>query len=147
MANIENGKSNGSKAFPPLSSLMAEASTWPVKVMADALIRRPKNIAPESPIKICAGWKLCGKNPRHRPITTAVIRDGAPARFKPLTTANKYEKAKNEAAQISTIPVANPSNPSTKLMAFITTITNKTVSTCPILVGKVVIPLIGNHKI
>ena len=97
IARIVNGKSSGSSAEPPFSSVITEASTWPVKVIADALIRRPKNIAPESPIKICAGWKLCGKNPRHRPITTAVIRDGAPARFKPLTTANKYEKAKNEA--------------------------------------------------
>ena len=79
-------------------------------------------------MKIWAGWKLWGKNPRQRPITTAVISEGAPARFNPLITANKYENAKNEAAQISTIPVARPSKPSTKLIAFITTITKITVS-------------------
>ena len=47
-----NGKNSGSNTDPPFSSVIAEASTWPVKVIADALSNKPRNIAPESPINI-----------------------------------------------------------------------------------------------
>ena len=62
---------------------MALGSIWPVSVMADAASNKPRNIDPESPINILAGWALCGKNPIQTPIITAVMSDGAPARLKP----------------------------------------------------------------
>jgi len=37
---------------------------------------RPMSIAPESPMKIRAGWKLCGRKPRHAPATRAAISVG-----------------------------------------------------------------------
>ena len=37
----------------------------------------PISIEPESPMKIRAGLKLCGRKPRHAPASTAVISAGA----------------------------------------------------------------------
>ena len=90
---------------------------------------------------------LWGKKPKQIPTKTAVVNDGAPARLKPYSTANRYAKAKNAIPEIATIPAANPSMPSMKLTALITTNTIKTVNNWPILDGKVMTPLIGSHKI
>ena len=83
IARTANGSKSGSNAGPNFSSLIAFGSTCPVKVIADAASISPKNIDPESPINMRAGWELWGKNPRHTPIAIAVISDGAPARLKP----------------------------------------------------------------
>ena len=52
-------------------------STPPVAVTAAAESIRPTSIEPESPMKIRAGLKLCGRKPRQAPASTAVIRAGA----------------------------------------------------------------------
>jgi hypothetical protein len=52
-------------------------STRPVAVTAAAASMRPTSIDPESPMKMRAGLKLCGRKPRHAPARTAVIRAGA----------------------------------------------------------------------
>ena len=80
-------------------------------------------------------------------MSTAVIRDGAPARLKPQTTAKRYAKVKKAAPAMATMPAANPSNPSMKLTALIVTKTIRTVTSCPILGGRVMTPFIGSHKI
>ena len=36
----------------------------------------PISIEPESPMKIRAGWKLCGRNPRHAPARAAAMSAG-----------------------------------------------------------------------
>jgi hypothetical protein len=45
-------------------------------VTADAARVRPISIEPESPMKIRAGEKLCGRKPRQAPASTAVSSDG-----------------------------------------------------------------------
>ena len=49
----------------------------PVAVIAAAESIRPTSIEPESPMKIRAGLKLCGRKPRQAPTSTAVISAGA----------------------------------------------------------------------
>ena len=46
-------------------------------VTAAAESMSPTSIEPESPMKIRAGLKLCGRKPRHAPASTAVISAGA----------------------------------------------------------------------
>ena len=46
-------------------------------VTADAASSSPISIEPESPMKIRAGLKLCGRKPRHAPASTAVSSVGA----------------------------------------------------------------------
>ena len=84
---IVKGSKSGKSADRDAESEIAFTSIWPVSVIAEAARSSPRNIAPESPINIRAGWKLCGKKPIHIPITTAVIKEGAPARLNPFTTA------------------------------------------------------------
>src|SRR5690625_5352189 len=45
--------------------------TWPVTVTVDAASVSPKNMAPESPMKMRAGWKLWGEKPRQTPTSAA----------------------------------------------------------------------------
>jgi len=82
MARMAIGSKSGSQVVVD-DPVMALISIWPVNVIAAAERSNPKNIAPESPIKIRAGWKLCGRKPRHIPTTIAVISEGAPARLNP----------------------------------------------------------------
>ena len=56
MAKIVNGSNSGKRAELDPRSVIALASIWPVKVIAAAESNSPRNIAPESPIKIRAGW-------------------------------------------------------------------------------------------
>ena len=49
----------------------------PVAVTAPAASMRPTSIDPESPMKMRAGLKLCGRKPRQAPARTAVISVGA----------------------------------------------------------------------
>jgi hypothetical protein len=48
-------------------------------VTADAARVSPISIEPESPMKIRAGEKLCGRKPRQAPASTAVSSEGANA--------------------------------------------------------------------
>ena len=48
-------------------------------VTADAASVSPMSIEPESPMKMRAGEKLCGRKPRHAPASTAVSSEGANA--------------------------------------------------------------------
>ena len=41
---------------------------WPTTDMVDAAIKRPSSMAPASPMKIRAGWKLWGRNPTQSPM-------------------------------------------------------------------------------
>jgi hypothetical protein len=52
-------------------------SACPVAETAAAESIRPTSIEPESPMKMRAGLKLCGRKPRHAPARTAVISVGA----------------------------------------------------------------------
>jgi len=72
----------------------------------------PKNIEPVSPIKILAGLKLKGKNPKHAPMTAKATKamSGLPS-FKQINTIE------TEAMELT--PAANPSSPSMKLTALI----------------------------
>jgi hypothetical protein len=56
-------------------------SIWPVAVTAAADSMSPTSIEPESPMKMRAGLKLCGRKPRHAPASTAVMIAGALATF------------------------------------------------------------------
>jgi hypothetical protein len=53
------------------------ASTRPVALTAAADSMSPTSMDPESPMKIRAGLKLCGRKPRHAPASTAVTSAGA----------------------------------------------------------------------
>ena len=83
IARTAKGSASGRSVGPNFSAEIALGSICPVNVIAEAASNNPRNIEPESPIKILAGWALCGRKPIHTPIITAVIRDGAPARLKP----------------------------------------------------------------
>ena len=83
IARTANGSNKGNNVGPSFSAEIALGSIWPVNVMEAAASNKPKNIEPESPIKIFAGCALCGRNPIQTPIRTAVVSDGAPARLKP----------------------------------------------------------------
>ena len=47
-------------------------STWPVTAMVPAASSSPSSIEPESPMKILALVRLCGRKPTQAPIITAV---------------------------------------------------------------------------
>lgn len=46
-------------------------SSWPVTTIAALAMTRPMSIEPESPMKIRAGKKLCGRKPMHAPTSAA----------------------------------------------------------------------------
>ena len=78
MNRIAIGTSSGSASG---SRVAAESnvcgSAWPVAETAAAESIRPTSMEPESPMKIRAGLKLCGRKPRHAPASTTVISAGA----------------------------------------------------------------------
>ena len=69
-----SGRASGSRVAAESNDC---GSTPPVAVTAAAASMRPTSIDPESPMKIRAGLKLCGRNPRQAPARTAVISGGA----------------------------------------------------------------------
>ena len=83
----------------------------------------PKNIEPISPINILAGLKLNIKKPRHAP---SIINVSVISKLPILCIINAITPivVKN----IVPIPAARPSNPSIKLIIFITAIINITVN-------------------
>ena len=46
-------------------------SIWPVTMIAAAASTNPSSIEPESPMKMRAGYRLCGRNPTHAPTSAA----------------------------------------------------------------------------
>ena len=62
--------------FHPAHIFMGDAgSMFPVTVIAAPAITRPISIEPASPMKMCAGWKLCGRNPMQTPTITASMSE------------------------------------------------------------------------
>ena len=55
---------------------MKSLSVWPTTDIVDAAINSPSNMAPASPMKILAGWKLWGRNPTHIP--TMITENSGP---------------------------------------------------------------------
>ena len=74
----------------------------------------PKKFDPVSPIKVFAGAKLNGKNPTNAP-ASAVINNIA-------TIGESFNTniINNEIADMTDIPEDSPSNPSIRLIAFVT---------------------------
>ena len=56
--------------------MLAAAVIAVVAVVVAAASIRPTSMEPESPMKIRAGWKLCGRNPRQAPANTTEITAG-----------------------------------------------------------------------
>ena len=74
----------------------------------------PKKFDPVSPINVFAGAKLNGKNPTNAPANAVINK---------IATIGESFNTKiinSEIADITEIPEDNPSNPSIKLMAFVT---------------------------
>src|SRR5699024_12431542 len=65
----------GMKVAKARSCPMSAGSTWPVTRIVEAASSRPMSIEPESPMKMRAGLKLCGRNPMQAPTRNAVIRE------------------------------------------------------------------------
>jgi hypothetical protein len=58
----------------------------PPTTIVDAAMSRPSNRAPQSPMKMRAGWKLWGKNPTHIPSTiTDTIGEIEPSASSPAS--------------------------------------------------------------
>ena len=87
----------------------------------------PKKFDPVSPINVFAGAKLNGKNPTNAP-ANAVINT-IDINGEPFNT----NIINNDTADITDIPDDNPSNPSIKLIAFVTPIIHPIVITIDII--------------
>ena len=70
-----SGSSRGMKAGARSIPLSTWGSMLPVRLMVEAASSRPSSSAPESPMKIRAGCRLCGRNPRQAPIVAAVTSE------------------------------------------------------------------------
>jgi hypothetical protein len=57
--------------------------------MVEVASSRPSSMAPESPMNIRAGKKLCGRNPRQTPAITTVIRLEVVARVRSWVTVSR----------------------------------------------------------
>ena len=90
------------------------------------------SMEPESPMKIRAGLKLCGRNPRHAPASTTASSAGEYAEGSlPLTRTSPIANRAVAVAAISPMPAARPSRPSTKFIAFTSATVTTTVSSTP----------------
>ena len=67
-----NGDSRANTSRAPY----AVCEMGPAAVVDAAASISPISIDPESPMKILAGWKLCGRKPRHAPASTTEITAG-----------------------------------------------------------------------
>ena len=97
---------------------------------------------PESPMKIFAGLKLCGMNPRQDPITRTASNaavDGTP----PVV---RHVYANSAAAAIPETPAASPSRPSIRFTALITTIVHATVMSADMSELSEISPAPGSQK-
>ncbi|CPU65504.1 Uncharacterised protein [Mycobacteroides abscessus] len=69
-----SGRRSGMNAGICCAPESVVVSTRPVTTIAAAENTRPRTIEPESPMKIRAGWKLCGRNPTQMPTRAAMTR-------------------------------------------------------------------------
>ena len=83
--------------------------------------RKPRNILPQSPIKIRAGLKLKNKNPDKLPVKASIITASTT-----LPPANASTAITVQA--IAPIPAASPSSPSIRFTALVILIIQKIVN-------------------
>ncbi len=80
IARTATGMSSGSASGKDPNALLNTCgSVLVVAVVAAADSMRPTSIDPESPMKIRAGEKLCGRKPMHVPARAAVSNVGTAA--------------------------------------------------------------------
>src|SRR3954463_1647259 len=122
---MTSGMNSGAKKKydDPLNS----ASVLPPTLIVDAAINRPSKSAPQSPMKMRAGWKLYGRNPRQMP--SAITASSGPMLPGASTPASSSRSpyAKKQPAAIAVTPAARPSRPSMRLMALAMPTTHTTV--------------------
>ena len=99
--------------------------------METAASINPRNMLPQSPMKTLAGGKLYSRNPEQAPTKEIVIMT---ANTCPLIMARQHRITE----AINVIPPARPSIPSTRLSAFVTASTQKTVIITLALSGRLV---------
>jgi len=96
----------------------------------------PSRLAPQSPMKLDAGGKLCSRKPSAAP---AVIAASTPGCWRPRSKAITVIAP----AMIVQTPAASPSTPSEKFTTFIIATSPSTVSTGPAFVT----PALGNASV
>jgi len=89
-ARMASGSTSGRIAGtrPAGPSCSAEVSIWPVRLIVEVASSSPSSIAPESPMNIRAGKKLCGRKPMQAPAIATVIRLAVVARVR----SSKYAR-------------------------------------------------------
>jgi hypothetical protein len=99
-------------------------SVLALEITLSAAMEKPRNMLPESPRKIEAGLKLKTRNPKTAPERHKLTN--IPISFlKIMLTASRVRLTNNE------IPAARPSRPSKRLIAFIQSMNQKTVTGKP----------------
>ena len=88
-ARMASGSRIGSTVDARLVSPSAFGSTWPVSVTVQDASSSPSIIAPVSPMKMRAGFTLCGRNPRQMPVRIAEIKVESVARSNPYSTLKR----------------------------------------------------------
>ena len=68
-----SGRRIGMKAGRAREPSKLPGSICPVTMMVEAAETSPSCIAPESPMKMVAGLKLCGRKPTHTPMSAATM--------------------------------------------------------------------------
>src|SRR6266511_4283664 len=112
--NAARSPPDGGTKFRPTPEIVAAARS------------SPSSIDPESPMKIRAGWKFQGRNPRAPPAASA-DSSGA-VRFPDSPELGAWTTyVKNAMAAMATIPAARPSRPSMRFTAFTIPTTHTTV--------------------
>src|SRR5690625_7787726 len=83
--------------------------TWPVTVTVDAASVSPKNMAPESPMKMRAGWKLWGKKPRQQPTRAATTSEAREEKSPgEASRGRRQEQMQNAEPPSIAMPAASP---------------------------------------
>lgn len=80
-SRIDAGTISGKTVAATGFALTSAPLTVPVTEIIAAARSRPSRSAPESPMKIRASWKLCGRKPKQQPTRAAEIKD-TPAEVK-----------------------------------------------------------------
>ena len=115
LLNIAHNVSNTGNA----KTISGATITISVYVLATPSIdiiasENPKKLEPTSPIKVFAGLKLNGRNPTKEPSNAVINKMAISGEPFNVNIIN------NETLEIIAIPEDNPSNPSIKLIAFVT---------------------------
>ncbi len=115
-----------------LPSVVVPIESRPDELVVAAASSSPMSIEPESPMKIRAGLKLCGRKPRQAPASTAAMRAGEYADGSlPFCWTSPIANRPVAPAAIMPIPAARPSSPSTKFIALTSATVSTTVSSTP----------------